>query len=290
MITLAVSTYSLLQHRRQHGRSVADCLDWLADRGVEAVEFAGLSDAPLDKPVPEARKLRRRCDKLGLRVAGYCVGAELLVPEAAQRQAVERLRREVDAAAELGCASMRHDITRGWGDHASDLSGARTFARALKVVVPAIRAVADHGADRGVVTSFENHGFYLQRPDRVAALLDAADHPNFRLTLDMGNFLCVNADPVDAVRRLARRAVMAHVKDFHVKSLRQSPGAGWFNTPAGIALRGAIVGHGAIDVPAQLRLLRKAKYHGFLSLEFEGLEDAPRAVEMGLDYLRRQLA
>jgi sugar phosphate isomerase/epimerase len=65
------------------------------------------------------------------------------------------------------------------------------------------------------------------------------------------------------------------------------PPSGWFATPARIALRGAIVGHGAIDVPAQLTLLKAAKYDGWLSLEFEGMEDPITGVRLGLEYLRR---
>jgi sugar phosphate isomerase/epimerase len=99
----------------------------------------------------------------------------------------------------------------------------------------------------------------------------------------------VNDDPVRAVERLAKYVVMAHVKDFHVKPKDRSPGTGWFNTPTDIALRGAICGHGAIDIPAQLRLLTKAGYDGYLSLEFEGMEEPASAVKHGLDYVKKQL-
>jgi sugar phosphate isomerase/epimerase len=99
----------------------------------------------------------------------------------------------------------------------------------------------------------------------------------------------VNDDPVAAVARLARYAVMVHIKDFHVKPKKQMPPTGWFATPTRLALRGAIVGHGVIDIPAQLRLLKKAGYHGYLSLEFEGMEEPTQAIRLGLDYTREQL-
>ncbi|MCS7032378.1 MAG: sugar phosphate isomerase/epimerase, partial [Phycisphaerae bacterium] len=123
----------------------------------------------------------------------------------------------------------------------------------------------------------------------VERLLQTVAHENFGLTLDTGNFLCVNADPVRAVRRLARYAQMVHVKDFHVRAKRRMPPTGWFATPAGIALRGAIVGHGVIDIPAQLRHLRSAGYDGWLSPEFEGLEEPILGIRLGLEYLRTLL-
>jgi len=104
----------------------------------------------------------------------------------------------------------------------------------------------------------------------------------------MGNFLCVNENPVPAVKRLAKYAVMAHVKDFHIRPKESVPPSGWFKTPTPIALRGAIVGHGVIDVPAQIQHLRRAGYDGFLSLEFEGMEEPLNAVRLGLEYLRGQ--
>ena len=67
------------------------------------------------------------------------------------------------------------------------------------------------------------------------------------------------------------------------------PPTGWFVTPTPLALRGAIPGHGVIDIPAQLRLLKKAQYDGYLSLEFEGMEEPSGALRLGLDYLRQQL-
>jgi sugar phosphate isomerase/epimerase len=287
---LAVSTYSLLQWRQQQKKSLEQSLQWMADNGIDAVEFAGLDERPGQDPVRRAATLRKRCEKLGLKIAGLCVSAELLRPRAAQNKVIAQLKRQVDAAAELGVRSMRHDVTRGFGEHSSQLQAPQTFAAALEVIVPAIREIADHGASRGVITSFENHGFFMQAAERCEKLLKTVDHPNFGLTIDMGNFLCVNDDPVKAVKRLSRYAVMAHVKDFHVRPKSTMPPSGWFATPTPIALRGAIVGHGDNDIPTEIKLLKQAKYRGYLSLEFEGMEEAAGAVLSGLNYLRPLLA
>jgi sugar phosphate isomerase/epimerase len=217
-----------------------------------------------------------------LKVASYCVGAEFLVNPAEQRKLIERLKREVDAAHVLGAATMRHDVTRG--------DGAKSFAATLKAVVGPIREVADYAAARNIRTSLENHGFYMQESRRVQKLIRAVDHENFGLTIDLGNFLCVNEDPTAATRRLAKYVIMAHAKDFHVRPKKTMPPAGWFATPTNIALRGAIAGHGVVDLPAQLRLLRRAGYDGYLSLEFEGMEEPAKAILLGLDYLKATLA
>jgi sugar phosphate isomerase/epimerase len=284
---LCVSTYSLWRWQRENDKSLEEVVDAIAGCDVAGIEFVAPIAAAKQDPRRRATELRKRAEKRALAVASYCVGAELLRPPGEQRKVVEQLKREVDVAAELGAPSMRHDVTRGFtGDHAPGLNGARSFEAALKAVVPAIGEVADYAASKNIRTSLENHGFYMQNSRRVERLIKAVAHENFGLTIDMGNFLCVNEDPVAAVRRLAKYAQMAHVKDFHVRPKKSMPPTGWFATPTPIALRGAIVGHGVINVPAEIKLLQAAGYDGFVSLEFEGMEEPLTAVKLGLDYLR----
>lgn len=278
MIKLAVSTYSLLRWRKENAKTFEDSLDWIKEAGVDAVEFAPIGEE--GKYVREqAGKLRKHCEKRKLKIVSYCVTANLLTPLAEQRETVERLKRNVDAAVTLGVGRMRHDVTGG--------KGATSFAATLKAVVPAIQEVADYAASKGIKTSLENHGFYMQASKRVEKLIRAVDRKNYGLTIDLGNFLCVNENPTDAVRRLAKYVFMAHAKDFHVMPKKRMPPSGWFATPTSIALRGAIVGHGVVDLPAQLKLLTRAGYNGYLSLEFEGMEEPTLGVRLGLEYLRQ---
>lgn len=287
---LAVSTYSLARWRTENKKTLEDSLAWIADNGVGAVEFTGFDSKPNVTPLKRASQLRKRCEKLKLDIAGYCTGAELLCPSEHQRAAIASLKEQVNIAHELGVGSMRHDVTRGWTDAAKGVKGPQTFKRALDVVTPAIRDVADYAQSKDLKTSLENHGFYMQAAERVEQLIKTVNHPNFRLTIDLGNFLCVNDNPTAATRRLAKYVVMAHAKDFHVRSKKTIPPTGWFATPTDIALRGAICGHGVLDLPAQLKLLKKAGYDGYLSLEFEGMEEPTKAIVLGLDYLKRTLA
>ena len=273
---------------REHNKSLEAAVEQIADFGVGGVEFAGFDPyKPDPSPIRRAARLVKAAEKAKVKVVSYCVGAELLVPFDAQRHAVTKLMEHVDIAAELGVVTMRHDITKGFGEHSAGIAGPQTFDAAVKHVVPAIREVADYAATKRIRTSLENHGFFMQESERVEKLLKAVKHNNFGLTIDMGNFLCVDDDPVAAVKRLAKYAQMAHVKDFHVRPKDRMPPTGWFATPAKIALRGAIVGHGDIDIPAQIKLLKAAKYDGWLSLEFEGIEEPVMAIRLGLEYLRK---
>ena len=289
IMKLAVSSYSLSRWRSENKKTLEDSIAVVGKMGVHAMEFSGITDSKFAKtktPVEVAKRVLAATQKHGLEMAGYSVGGDLMVTGKKYKDEIARRKHEVDVAAALGAKTTRQDVTRGFPEK---WKGGKTFAAALKVVVPALREVADYAQDKGVILTLENHGFYMQESARIAKLIDTVNHPNYRLTIDMGNFLCMNENPVYAVKNLLDYMVMAHVKDFHVRPKKQVPTAGWFMTPTPIALRGAIVGHGEIDIPAQLKLLKKAKYKGYLSLEFEGMEEPVKAINWGLDFLKREL-
>jgi sugar phosphate isomerase/epimerase len=281
---LSISSYSLSRWMRENKKTLNQAIDWIADR-VKGIEFSGLDLKEGEDPIRKAKAVRKRSEDKGLTIVGYCSGANLLQPDGKlQRKEIDKTKREVEVAATLGVHNMRHDVMYGFP---KEWKGPKTLAAVLKQVVPAIREIADFGQSLGVKTTLENHGFYMQGPDRVEKLIRTVNHPNYGLTIDLGNFLCVNADPVDAVKRLAKYAVHAHIKDFHVKPKSQMPTAGWFATPTDIALRGAMVGHGCIDLLSSLKLLKKAGYNGWLSLEFEGMEEPTFGVTQGLKEAQR---
>ena len=96
------------------------------------------------------------------------------------------------------------------------------------------------------------------------------------------------SDSLQAVAIAAPYAFHVHAKDFLYKPGTQpNPGAGWFKTRGENHIRGTIVGHGVIPVPQCVRMLKNAGYDGYLSLEFEGLEDNMTALKSGYEYLRR---
>jgi sugar phosphate isomerase/epimerase len=80
---------------------------------------------------------------------------------------------------------------------------------------------------------------------------------------------------------------MVHLKDFYYRSSRVNPGEGWFPTSHGNFLRGAIVGNGDIEMLEVIRLIRQSGYDGYISIEFEGMEDCLTGTRIGLENARR---
>jgi sugar phosphate isomerase/epimerase len=291
MIKIGVSSYSLSKFIRQEGNDLFAAIDKAAELGFEGIEFVDLSAYGAgEDEAGFARRVRSACEQAGLPIVCYTVGADFLNPRGGGQtlaDEVQRVRGQVRIAAELGVTCMRHDATCGFPEkHTGD----KDFPAALPLLADACREVTELGAELGVRTTVENHGFFVQDSERCEALIQAVGHENFGSLVDMGNFLCADEDPVAAVRRMAPYAFHTHAKDFHVKSGQGAdPGQGWFRSRGGNYLRGSVIGHGDVDVPACLRIIKDAGYDGFLSIEFEGMEDCVLGLQVGLENLRRYL-
>lgn len=277
---IGVSSYSFQKLYATGSFSLFDAIARAKEIGFEGFEFSWRKEITPSM----AGKLAEACAKAGLPVVSFVTGADFLAPAGGGdwKSEARRLEEMVLIAKTLGSPVMRHDAARG---------GDAPFADALPVIANGCRAVTEYAARQGIRTMVENHGYFVQASSRCKRLIEAVGNPNFGSLIDMGNFLCADDDPVQAVTRMAPFAFHCHAKDFHVKARDAAdPGKGWFKSAAGAYLRGAIVGHGDVDIRGCLRALKAGGYKGWLSIEFEGLEDNILALETGLANLRAYLA
>ena len=279
---IAVSSYSFSGVMQTGEYNQFTIIQKAKDMGFDAIEFVDV--IPHDGSAPEdyAKKLRAECARVGLPVSNFTFGADFINCPDTQAE-IERVQGMVDLAEALGAKSIRHDATVG--------KPGISFDKALPVLADACRQVTEYAAQKGIVTMVENHGFFCQDSRRVEQLYNAVDHPNFGLLCDMGNFLCADEDPAKAFGIAAPYARYVHAKDFHIKPASESdPGEGFFRSRNGTYLRGAIIGHGNVPVKHCLAALRRAGYQGSIAIEFEGMEDTLKALEIGLANLKRYIA
>ncbi|MHB9132750.1 MAG: sugar phosphate isomerase/epimerase family protein [Armatimonadota bacterium] len=286
---VGVSSYSFSPLVRNGSLPFLDIPAKAKELGFDFIEFSVLAAPEGETALSFAPVLREACDAAGLRVINYTIGADFLNGSNGDWQAeAERLQDEVRVAQILGATGMRHDATRGFDN---EHQGPRDFAAALSTLALGCRAVTEFAADHGIRTMVENHGFFCQDSERVERLVNAVNHPNFGLLVDMGNFLCADENPYEAVARVAPYAFHVHAKDFHVKpGTAPNPGDGWFLSRGGNYLRGAVIGHGEVPVTQCLRILKRAGYTGNVSIEFEGIEESLLGISYGLNNLRRYVS
>src|SRR5699024_906853 len=135
---------------------------------------------------------------------------------------------------------------------------------------------------RGITTSLENHGFFVQSAERVRRIIHAVDEPNFRTTLDVGNFVCVDEDPAVSVAQNLPYAMVVHFKDFYIRPADASPGAGGRPSRGREPPRRATVRNGDIGLRAAACAIRASGFSGWAAIECEGSEDSLLGCERGI--------
>ena len=283
---LGVSSYSFTGAVRAGRLDFLDIPAMAAEIGFDEIEFSVFIKPENTSTRDYAAKLVDACAKAGIPIGNYAVSGELVAGSNDDLDAeIVRLKEEVEVASILGSPRIRHDAARGIPDTYPRYTG---FDDVLPRLADGCRAITEYAATKGIKTMVENHGYFAQDSKRVEKLVRAVAHENFGLLIDIGNFVCVDEKPEIAVGRLATYAFHVHAKDFHLKSGNSiDPGEGWAVSRGGNYWRGAIAGHGDLNLYQCMKILKRAGYDGTVSMEFEGLEESIRGVEIGYANLRR---
>lgn len=282
---LGISSYSLHGLIESGELDVFGAIRWIAGQGaahVEIVPLAGMREHMKEERFVE--RIRQTAADSGLAISNYAVGGNFAGKDDAALDAeIARVKAQVDIAHALGAKLMRHDVAkRPAGECSID-----RFEADLPAIVQASRDIADYAAGFGITTSLENHGNFVQSSDRVLRVLQSVGRPNFKTTVDVGNFMVADDDPHIAVAKLMPHASMVHVKDFYSRKRCSHPGEGWFSTVGGNYLRAAIAGCGSLDMHHILRTIKSSGYDGYISIEFEGMEPAQTGARIAFDNVRR---
>jgi sugar phosphate isomerase/epimerase len=283
---IGLSSYSLLSAIKSGEMSILDAISWIADNGGEHMEIVPYGYTLVDNP-ELADAVREKAKEVGIVLSNYSMPANFVQDtEQLFEEEVARVKLHVDLVHRLGMNHMRHDVTAF--TIPQEKMTIRWFEEHLHLMVKGSQLIADYAAQYGITTTIENHGFSVQSSDRVQRVLHAVDRPNFKTTLDIGNFMCVDENSIIGVKKNLPYASLIHFKDFYFRPYDQHPGDGdWFLTSNGNYLRGAIVGQGDIEIRKIVKLIKESGYDGYMTIEFEGMEECKSASRIAMDNLRR---
>lgn len=293
-----ISSYCL-SPAMARGASIYDVIDYAKNLGCEHIEFVPFytpfvveKEGRVDFEYVES--VRRKCEDVSLDISTYSVNADLLNPDKEARESeIARVKLHMDAAEALGLKWMRHDVASFRRPFSSNTP--ENFEKELPLMIDGIRRLYEYADKKGIATTLENHGFFCNGADRVIRMINAADCPNLKMTMDVGNFLCVDDDPVAAVKKCLPYAAIIHFKDFYIRKKDRLPGqtemfncnnGSWFETVGGKMLRGSILGQGDMDIPEIINQIRAYGFDGYLSLEFEGMEECHIGTEISYNMTR----
>ncbi len=282
----AISLYSYHKLYTTGNFSIFDAVEQTKKYGMDGIELC-----IFDGYIPEGKtKLQlslELCEyamSLGLEVPMFAVGANLYCTD--PETETKRLMEHVDIAAECGIPMMRMDVAYSFlGNETS-----RSPKKVIEFVAPYVRRIAEYGKEKGVKLCSENHGRLIQDSDRIEELLYTVDNDNYGLLCDMGNFGGADEDCAAAVSKLLPHICYVHAKDSFTKSgMLYDPGRGYSRSRGGNWRRATVFGHGDVPTFQILSAIKSSGYDGYVSIEFEGIEDNILALDIGSENLKRML-
>ena len=261
---LSISMWSVVSAVRQKRIDLPGFIEFAARQQEHGARGVELLDYFWTDPATEIAKVSRQIGAAGLELAVYSIGNDFFQPErGAWEKQLESLKTGVEVADRLGVRTLR--VFSG------NAKPGYAFEDGLAWIVEGLAQGAEYAARYHVTLALENHGLMAGRSDQVRQVIDAVGSPSLRANIDTGNFLLVNQSPTEAARDLAPLAALVHLKDF--RRARPDETEHIYKALDGLPFTGAVVGQGAVDLPAIVGLLDAAGYTGWLSLEYEGGED-----------------
>ncbi len=270
-IGLAVSTYSYW-HFRTEKYPIEKIIEHAAALGFDGVEI--LHRQMTDESPAYVNNLRKLAFANGLSLPMLSIHQDFVDPDpAARKKDIDHTKGCIDLAARLGIPCIRLNSGR-WNTIASfdDLMKVKgdepplpghSDDEAFKWCIDAIEQCLPAAEKAGVMLALENHWGLTTRPENLMRIYKAIRSPWLGINLDTGNFA---GDPYPGIELLAPHAVIVQAKTYY-------GGGEWYTLD--------------LDYPRIAGILRKAGFHGWVSLEMEGKESPATAVPKSFEVLRK---
>ena len=271
---IVLSTYSLWRFRNDQFRDFDKCIDIADEMGFDGVELL-LYQLEQNELLSHSKLMsyKRHALRLGLPLVGMSTHQGFVNPDREyRRQNIDRTIGQIELAYKLGIPVMRVNTGR-WGTSGSfdvlmenrgiepPLKG-YTDEDAYPWVIEAFEACLPTAEKCGVVMALENHWGLGLTPEGILRIVDAVDSPWLQITTDTGNFL---EEPYERLEKIAPKTVFVQAKTYY-------GGGQWYSLD--------------LDYQRIGEILRKHNYRGYISLEFEGMEDYKTAIPKSLELMR----
>jgi sugar phosphate isomerase/epimerase len=258
-------------HFRTEKDPIEKVIEQAAELGFDGVEI--LHRQMTDESPAYVSGLKKAAFRNGLALPMLSIHQDFVSPEAAERtRDVAHTKHCIDLASALGIPCIRLNSGR-WNSIASfdDLMKVKgdepplpghTGDEAFRWVIESIEACLPAAEKAGVMLALENHWGLTTRPENLLRVYEAICSPWLGINLDTGNF---PGDPYSGIEALAPHAVLVQAKTYY-------GGGEWYTLD--------------LDYARIAGTLRRAGFHGWVSLEMEGKESPATAVPRSLEVLR----
>ena len=271
-IPLSVSTYSYW-HFKTEKYPIEKVIENAAALGFDGVEI--LHRQMEDESHAYVSKLKRLAFVNGLSLPMLSIHQDFVSPDPIERKkAIDHTKHCIDLALQLGIPCIRLNSGR-WKtiksfDELMKVKGQEppltgyNEQDAYQWCIDSIGECLVTAEQAGVVLALENHWGLTTRVDGLLKIYKALSScPWMGLNLDTGNFV---GDPYSQIEQLAPYATIVQAKTYY-------GGGEWYTLD--------------LDYERIAKILMKANFKGYVSLEMEGKENPDTAVAKSLQVLRK---
>jgi sugar phosphate isomerase/epimerase len=217
---------------------------------------------------------------VGLALMGLSTHQDFVHGDAAERQKNVALTiSQIEFAARLGIPTIRINTGR-WNTIQSfndlmankglePVTPGHTEDEGFKWVIDSITKLLPAAETNGVVLGLENHWGLARTAAGLLRIVEAINSPWLQITFDTGNFF---EQRVEQLKMMAASKVPICL----VQAKTYYGGGTWYTLD--------------IDYAEIAAILRGDNYRGWISLEFEGREDASTGVPKSLELLRKHFS
>jgi L-ribulose-5-phosphate 3-epimerase len=273
-IKLSISSYSYW-HFTEKKFPIDKVIDEAARIGVEGIDILHRQMESEDNAY--IQRLKRHAFLNGIAFTCLSIHQSFVSPDKAfVAKEVAHTIHCIELAARMGIPCLRLNSGR-WGTIKSfdELMANRgvepilegyTEDDGFKWCIDAIEKCIPAAEKNGVLLALENHWGLCSTPEGQLRIKKAIDSPWLGILMDTGNFL---EDPYDKLAMIAPYTSFVQAKTYY-------GGGVWYTLD--------------LDYKRIVQILRNVGYQGYISLEFEGKEDAFTAVPKSIAMLREALA
>ncbi len=267
---LGISTYSYW-HFLDKTVPIEMVIDEASSMGVGAVDVLHRQMESEDPAY--LRKLRRYAMHHGVNLNCLSIHQDFVSPDPDERQEhIEHTKKCLRIASDMGIPTIRLN-SGGWGtvesfDKLMELDGQEpplegyTNDDAFEWCIESIREVIPTAEKYGVMMALENHWGLTITAEGVLRIVEAIDSPWLGVLADTGNF---PENTYEQLEMLAPYTILVSAKTYY-------GGGVWYSKD--------------LDYNRIADIFRSAGYEGYVTLEFEGEEDAHTAVPRSINRLR----
>ncbi len=275
--SIGVSTYSFWQFRGSR-LGMAACIEKAAAMGFDGVEILHVQME--DESPAFVNKIKRQAHSLGLALMGFSTHQGFVYPDADLRRTnVQKTMYQIELAASLGIPTMRINTGR-WGTIKSfdDFMAKKgiepaiegyTEEQAFGWAISSIEKLLPRAEACGVVLGLENHWGLGRTAAGVLRIVEAIKSPWLQMTLDTGNFLENSYEQMEKMASSSVPIALVQAKTYY-------GGGRWYALD--------------LDYARISKILDDHHYRGWISLEFEGNDEAESAVPKSLAMLKEHFA